>query len=137
MGLCNLVVDTKEIQVGGSEFTVRGLSLHEVAAVIKDLWDHLPGLGGLSGEEVILEVVHRFPATAAKLICLAADEPDMQDVAMKLPAGIQIQALKAIWDLSGMEGEEMGELLGALVTRLLSAETSLSEEPELASTGTN
>lgn len=101
-------VHREAVKFAGGEFLVRGLSLNDVAALVRK---HRPAISALftefqSGEnleraaERMLEVA---PGAVADLVGLAADAgPD--DEFDKLPAGVAIMAVETVGRLT-FEGE--------------------------------
>jgi len=117
MSLRDLVLlDAKVALPGGGLLTVHGLTLNEVAVLMKDHLDVLDLL--FTGAVSLTDLLADFPEFCAKIISMghsgvAEYEEDM-DTARKLPFGVQLLAMEAIWDLSVPSGEVLGKLLGRL-----------------------
>jgi len=112
MALKDLVSMTKEVKVNDSvSFTVRGLSTEDLAVLVEahgsDV-DKLMEGGGLEG------IIRKSPSLVAEVIAIASDEPGSVDVAAKLPFGVQLAALKEIYDLTFPDEELVGKLAESL-----------------------
>jgi hypothetical protein len=86
--------------------TVRGLTFPDIVFLAKnhsaDLWAVLNQIkidGSASNEqikELAFDLLPKLPVLAAAIIACGCDESDKTDFAMRLPAGVQIEALAAI-----------------------------------------
>lgn len=101
---------TREVQLGaGNSFHVKGLSLNDLAVLIREHFPDLDAVVDLVGnfntitsdqfEPLVLSVVSQAPGFAANVIALAAGEGDASD-AEKLPGPIQVKALLDIGELT-------------------------------------
>lgn len=112
MALKGFKVPTKAIALpGGESFTVRGLSLDGIAAILADYQTLVEETVAQSASadgnfdmrdfrSIAEKVVTRFPQLAAEIIALAADEEDVIEEARSLPAPIQLVALEHIATLT-------------------------------------
>ena len=97
----------------GKSFDVWGLSLEDLVVLLKD---HSKELGKLfNGEVDINTVTAEAPELAYSIIAVAAKEPDNVDYVRKLGAGLQAEALEAIWDLTIPNEEALGKLVNRLI----------------------
>lgn len=112
--LSEVVIPTRSIKVGESSFDVQGLSLSILSDLIQN---HLEDVSSalavidemqkadLSEESLIasiLGIVKEAPKLAAKLIVLASgdDSEKAVEVAISLPTPVQIEAIRAIYELT-------------------------------------
>lgn len=88
--------------------TVRGLSLVDCTTLVRN---HLPDLemvydkfgptkslpeSGADIEAVLFSLITTIPDTAARMICMAANEPDGMDSVSKMPLPLQIKIMLEI-----------------------------------------
>lgn len=113
MPLAGFQPEQREIALGGgNSFHVRGLSLNDVAVLIREhfpdldaIVDLFTGIDKLTQDQfqpLAVSVVSQAPGFVANVIALAAGEGDATDAA-KLPGPIQIKALMTIGDLTFTE----------------------------------
>jgi len=112
--LSEVVIPTRSIKVGESSFDVQGLSLSILSDLIQN---HLEDVSSalavidemqkadLSEESLIasiLGIVKEAPKLAAKLIVLASgdDSEKAVEVAISLPTPVQIEAIRAVYELT-------------------------------------
>lgn len=144
MSLANLVVETAAVKFRGGEFTVRGLGLDTVAALMQDgsreelgtAVNHLEVLFKATKAEDsegikqgINMLVVQLPGLAAKVIAYAADEPGEVDKVRKLPLPVQLEAILAIGRLT-FDGEDS---VRNFVTGLMTLMTSTTAASKIAS----
>lgn len=112
--LSEVIIPTRSIKVGESSFDVQGLSLSILADLIQNHIEDVSSAlavidemqrADLSEESLIasiLGIVNEAPKLAAKLIVLAAgDDSDKAiEVAVSLPTPVQIEALRAVYELT-------------------------------------
>ena len=112
--LSEVIIPTRSIKVGESSFDVQGLSLSILADLIQNHIEDVSSAlavidemqrADLSEESLIasiLGIVNEAPKLAAKLIVLAAgdDSEKAIEVAVSLPTPVQIEALRAVYELT-------------------------------------
>lgn len=132
-GLAGLVPVTGKIVSPHGDFEVQGLSLEGLAGLLTDYAEDMKSLfeGDLDFHKLLVE----SPDLAAKIIALAAGEPEYEDNVKALPFGVQIIALKKIWDLTAVDIEELGKLLRSLTAGMESLD--LAAISQSASTNTS
>lgn len=96
----------------GQSFSVRGISVEDFSALLRDHLPHLDQMFDLfsrqtkdvfatgSAQKLVLTAIRDFPQIAAMAIALAADEPGTEAKAAKLPLPTQMEALMAIGRLT-------------------------------------
>jgi hypothetical protein len=110
MPLAGYSPETRTIRVGNTtSFDVRGLSLTDVAVLIREHFPDLDAIVDLFGDfdkitaadirPVVIAIVSQAPGLAANVIALAAGEGDASDAA-KLPGPVQVSALVNIGELT-------------------------------------
>lgn len=109
MPLAGYQPETRTVKTGKTSFEVRGISLNDVAVLIRE---HFPDLDAVSElftdfgsvstadmQPLVVAVVSQMPGLAANVIALSAGEGDASD-AERLPASVQMQALLDIGELT-------------------------------------
>ncbi len=148
MGLRDLVLPTENIKVpGGGDFTVRGLSMTDVSAILK--------LHGAALEVVYLErivrgsedpenfnmaalgraVMEAAPLAVAQAIAQAAGEPDEANKVASLPLPVQVEAMDKILALTFDSSEAVKNFLGTVIRGSDMVQRLLPELPDLVTSG--
>jgi hypothetical protein len=107
MGLKDLKLPETKIEIpGGGSLAVRGLSLSDIIVLVQSYEPAMRELyekfskqeAGAELDWAVLgrEAMSAAPSLAATVIALGAGEPDAVDVALTLPAPVQIECLEAI-----------------------------------------
>lgn len=131
MGLRDIVIRTKTIEVGDTTFEVRGLSMSDVMIAALDYGPQLSIVfaklksGDVDTSDIrqtILELSREFPDILSAIICMAADDYDPEMVAKmrKVPMNVTVEAAEAIFELTFASEAEVKKLLESL-TRILAA----------------
>ena len=129
--LKDCVIARRKITFEGGEFEVRGVSLPDISAAIiehREAVDRVADILRSQAElnvsdfgsvvEILIDVIRESPYLAAFLICSCADEPDAYSDAFHLPLTVQVDALRAIGELTFSDAEALKKLI-ADVKRLL------------------
>jgi hypothetical protein len=113
---------------GGNSFAVRGLSLNDVAVLIRthfpdvealfDLFDGVEDMQAEQMQALALSLLSNAPGFVANVIALAAGEGDASD-AERLPAPVQVQALFDIGELTFTEVGGVKKSLETIASLLL------------------
>ena len=139
MGLKNYKPVRHTFSLGDNSFSVRGLSLEDIGALVNH---HLPDIealfsifeksGSLENDDAFRDIVKaaitEAPGFVANVIAMASDEPDAAQEAQLLPGPIQVSALLKIGDLTFKDvgGVKKGmEDIAALLSRLKVDRSSL------------
>lgn len=129
MSLSDLVIATREIHYNGSHFTVRGIGFNDVVHLYRDHGHRLDELvseiPSVANSSAVASMIGRFPEIAAQGIALASNEPDQAETVARLPAGIQIKALLAIWELTLQDAGGIDQLLGEIIAAIGAAKESM------------
>ena len=135
MSIRDLVAPSLTVKVGDGGFEVRGLSIADVANLMDGYTQELAAL--FDGDVTIADLVKTSPGFVAKLIASAAGEPDAVDAVERLPVGVQIRALEAIWELTEVSTDQLGNMLGQALVALegLNASTGSAEGDLTLETG--
>lgn len=144
MGLRDLVLPTETIKVpGGGDFTVRGLSMIDVSAILK--------LHGAALETIYLErivlgsedpenfnmaalgraVMQAAPLAMAQAIAQASGEPDQAKKVASLPLPFQVEAMERILALTFVSEEAAKNFLGTVIRGSDMVHRLLPELPDL------
>lgn len=109
MALSDLVIPTKEIRIGKTSISVRGLGFDDVAILIsnnrKSLEQAIEMFGGSSDAQaamasVATKLLIELPDLVAQVIACACDEPGEAKKVRRLSAPIQLEAILAIGQLT-------------------------------------
>lgn len=127
------IAPTKSVPLPGGQdpLALRGLSLHDVAAIVRDykqditiVWKQFEGLISGQGVQnldlsaVITVAMQSAPLLVAQIIATAANEPNEWDIVAKLPITVQLAAIQAVTDLT-FEGEGGAKNVLEAVLRLI------------------
>lgn len=145
MSLADFKPETKTIKGRNFEFTVRALSFTDLSALIRLHYTDLEALftlyeqeaagGGMSTVAIgryATSLIKDAPGLVSHIIARAADEPELVDVAGRLPLLAQIDSLQAIGKLTFEEvggAKKLMERMMALVKDLKPAEKSKPQRP--------
>lgn len=136
MGLRDIAPVREQVEVPGGAFEVGGLSLEDLARLMKDHVEELKLL--VEGNVDFVALLKDSPDFVAAVIACAAGEPDATDNAKALPAGAQLIAVQKIWDLTAVDSAQLGKMLRGLLSGLGSLNSSLEsrsvKKPTLPST---
>lgn len=140
MSLADYKPETKTIKTRKTEFQVRGLSFTDISALIRLHYTDLEALftiyeqeaasGGISSVSVAryaTGLIKDAPGLVSHIIARAADEPELVDVAGRLPLLAQVDALKAIGQLTFEEvggAKKLMEMVMGLAKDLRPAEAN-------------
>lgn len=121
---------TETIKDGDNEVVVRGLSLNDIVQLMVVNRDAVEAMfGEFAGRdpeqikdteitEVAMNLIETAPAMVAHIIALAADATDEFDNIMKLPVGMQMDALEKVGGLTFTSGGGAKKML-ALAWKML------------------
>lgn len=128
MPLAGYTPEVRDIPLGrGNSFQVQGLSLSNLAVLIRE---HFPDLDAIADllkvgdsfnvsalQPILLSLVSQMPGLAANIIAVAAGEGDASDAA-KLSGPLQVKALTEICELTFAEVGGVGKGWGMLAALL-------------------
>jgi hypothetical protein len=128
MGLKDLQMPKSTLEIPGGEFTVRGLSTVELEVLLREhkatltaMFKQITEVGAQLDDETLqlgIELLGTAPELIARIICMASDEPDAIEFAMKLTPAIQITALTKIALMTFTVEGDLGKLLGGVMSKL-------------------
>lgn len=111
----DLVMPERVIPVSGDQaFTVRALNIYELMSVFNEHLSVLDDLIEGKGDLATSTLVEQFPDLAAKVIAVAANNPDLVAKVKKLPTGVQAHALIEIFNMTFPDNELLGKLWARL-----------------------
>lgn len=135
----------------GNFFEIRGLSPNDIAQmlmlhrpVMEQMFNQYAARNpetmtvddvALAASEVAISMLEKAPALVAQMIVLAADDIDEYDEYVKLPVGVQIDAVVEIGRLTFEMAGGPKKLLG-LVTSLMQAKARPVPNASLSTNGT-
>lgn len=129
MGLKHIKLPEARIELPGGEFTVRGLSLDDIAFLVQRHGDKFGSLlsdfqnrGGELTPESIAQfagpLLQSAPEIAAQLIACASGDPDDAPIAAALPFPVQIDALEKLAKLTFDAGGGPKKLFETIISML-------------------
>lgn len=132
---------TVDLSVSG-DVQLRGLTLTDIMSVYRHhggqlgivfttLMDKNQTLSDSTLQAAIRELAMSAPEALAEIICLAADEPDMHDTAVRLPLLDQASILEAIFELTLTSEADLKKLVET-VLRALNGFNRTAAQVELA-----
>ncbi len=120
--LRDIVIPRREIPAADTTFRVRGLTPEDLTLLIADYPDAmervlqiLDSKAGASIGVAVAALFQQFPVLMAHAIALCAEEPDATQHVLKLPTGVQLKALIAIYELTELEAADIKKLAGLLM----------------------
>jgi hypothetical protein len=133
--LKDCVLKTRKITFDGGEFDVRGVALPDIASLVvehREAVDRIAVIVRTHNQldvedtatviEILIDIIRQSPFLAAHLICSCAEEPDAFSIAYRLPLTVQVEALRAIGDLTFNDAIALKKLIAdvrGLLTGLL------------------
>ena len=120
--LKDCVIARRKISFEGGEFEIRGVSLPDISNAIMEHREAVDRVADIlrnqaemndldSMIEILIDVIRESPYLAAFLICSCADEPDAYSAAFHLPLTVQVEALRAIGDMTFQDAEALKKLI--------------------------
>jgi len=100
--LTDLVAHTEEVAYGDGSFTVRGLTILQIATLLKRFPDLLRFLG--TGKMETDAIAALAPDLIAAIIATGCGEPEAEDKVGLLPIGVQADVMAAIVRLTIPQG---------------------------------
>jgi len=120
--LKDCVITRRKITFEGGEFELRGVSLPDISNAIMEHREAVDRVADIlrsradvtdfnSMIDILIDVIRESPYLAAFLICSCADEPDAYSAAFHLPLAVQVEALRAIGDMTFQDAEALKKLI--------------------------
>lgn len=108
--LKDIVEVVETIPIGkDNSFDVRGLTLEDLGSLIKD---YKTPLGEMMENKInVNTIADTYPEFMAKVIAIAAGEPDEWEKVKGLPFSIQLFAFENVWDLTIPDYKALGKLI--------------------------
>lgn len=123
MAIKDLQLPKLTVTTPGGAFVVRGLAPVEIEVLLREHRATFTSLfnrvkeSGVEFDDGTLDMgvslLSSAPELMARVICMAADEPDAIEATLRLPTAIQIDALTKIASLTFTVEGDLGKLLGA------------------------
>jgi len=126
MSLADLLEDEVAVEApNGKSVMVRPLTLEGVALLMKNYGPELESL--FTGKVQTKELLLSAPGFVHAMIASATGDASKQNVeiAGKLPVGLQLKILNAIWELSAVDAEEVGKFVNRLIEAMTKAADGL------------
>ncbi len=108
--LKDIVIQTKKISLsGGQSFEVQGLTLTNLGKLVEEYKEPLEAL--MDAKLDLTQIADKYPEFMAKVIALAANEPDEWEKISSLPFPTQLLAFEACWDLTIPDYDALKKLI--------------------------
>ena len=108
--LKDITVQTVEIKVsGGQSFTVQGVTLTGIGSLLQDYKEPLEAL--MENKLNLQEIADHYPDFMAKIVAIAANEPDEWKKVKNLPFPTQLLAFETCWDLTIPDYDALKKLI--------------------------
>ena len=137
MSLKDLVVPKAQIEAAGVTFHVRGLSLEDILLLVSEhkaelsvLFDRFQDSADTDIDDTRTmgaNLIQEAPGLAAKIIAIAADEPDAVDNVRQLPFPAQVDTLDQIGRLTFESQRDVKKVL-EIVIRVAQGANSLMDD---------
>ena len=144
MALKDFHREHREVNFPGGSVKLHGVSFDTLAQLVSEARDDVATAidaygeaseAGQTGVEAIaLLLLERTPGRAAKLIALAAEEPDAEAHVRKMPFPVQTDMLAAVADLTFTEADALKKFLAHL-TRATSGMGQAQTIPQIGPAG--
>lgn len=130
MSLADFQIFTETVPFRGGSVTVRGLALDDITVLLHNKLADLDDLMALYGDHVddrvaitataqyAIGLVRRSPDLVATIIALAADEPEMESRARRLPLPVQVNIIERIVELTFVEAGGVKKFVESLMQLL-------------------
>ena len=125
----NFTIPTVEIKVGKGSFTLRGLNAEDIVFLSSIYWEDIVKLVAEEGAKhkggvvpknrmisLAMEIAKSFPSMTAEITARCADAPEQVSLFRNLSFVKQIEALKAIFQLSVEDGHELKKWMQGLAS---------------------
>lgn len=140
MSLAEFVIARKLVSFAGGSFHVKGLSLDDINFLIRDWLPEIDSLFKMYENEDLREtaisesakfaigIVQQAPHLVGTLIAVGAEELDMVDIARRLPIPAQVEAIKAIFELTFEEAGGAKKFLDMILSLVQQVRPKSREE---------
>lgn len=130
MSLADFKIFTETVSFKGGSVTVRGLALDDITVLLHNKLADLDDLMALYGDHVddrvaitataqyAIGLVRRSPDLVATIISLAADEPELEAKARRLPMPTQVKLIERIVELTFVEAGGVKKFIESLMNLL-------------------
>ncbi len=129
MSLKNLVIPEKSVEFGGEKITVTGLDMEGIVILLQEDEEMFRSLFELE-DLTLFKMLKIAPDFCAKMIATAAGEPNELEQVRKLPLGIQLKLLEAVWELTVLDMDDLGKVMGYLAEAVKGISAGLVSETE-------
>jgi hypothetical protein len=133
MGLKNLVIPETTIRYGEEDITVTGLDMEGIVILLQEDEETFRSLFEMD-DLTLMKLIKIAPNFVAKMIATAAGEPNEVAQVKKLPLGIQLKLLEAVWELTVLDMDELGKVMGYLAEAVQGIRGGLVSETETNAT---
>ncbi len=133
MSLKNLVIPEKSVEFGGESITVTGLDMEGIVILLQEDEEQFRKL--FETEDLtLIALIKLAPDFCTKMIATAAGEPNETEKVRKLPLGIQLKLLEAVWELTVLDMDDLGKVMGYLAEAVKGISAGLVSEKETSDT---
>jgi len=108
--LKDIVIQTAKISLsGGQSFEVQGLTLTNLGKLVEEYKEPLEAL--MDAKLDLTQIADKYPEFMAKVIALAANEPDQWEKISSMPFPTQLLAFEKCWDLTIPDYDALKKLI--------------------------
>ncbi len=133
MSLKNLVIPEKSVEFGGESITVTGLDMEGIVILLQEDEELFRSLFEVE-ELTLITLIKQAPTFCAKMIATAAGEPNETEQVRKLPLGIQLKLLEAVWELTVLDMDDLGKVMGYLAEAVTEMSARIASKKETSAT---
>jgi len=131
MGLANLVIPERTVTImGGQEVTLHALDMEGIIVLMQE---DLAAFRAIYEMEklTLSQLIKMAPTLCHKMIAHGCGEPKEFEKASKIPLGDQLVLIEGIWELTNLDMDTLGKVMGYLADMMEAAPAgSLSKTPE-------
>lgn len=133
MALKDIIPQTETVEVAGTTVELHGLSLKDISSLLDH---HKDALGAFfEAEAPNVDLVTKFQDATCSIIAHAADEPESEEIVSRLPIGDQLKLLQAVWKLTNLSVEDLGNMISGVLDGLRRFKTVRDDLTEDSKTG--
>ncbi len=131
MGLANLVIPERTVKIcGGQEVTLTGLDMEGIIVLMQEDLESFRAIYEMDNL-TLNQLLKMAPRLCDKLIAHGSGEPKEFEKVGKIPIGDKLVMIEAIWELTNIDMDVLGKVMGYLADTMEAARNgSLSETPE-------
>ena len=125
MGLANLVIPERTVTImGGQEVTLHALDMEGIIVLMQEDLAAFRAIYEMP-ELSLNQLIKMAPRLCHKLIAHGCGEPAEWEKASKIPLGDQLVLIEGIWELTNLDMDTLGKVMGYLADMMEAAPDGL------------